>query len=76
MVTIWTSPSAAMPRMVWPSSLAARGTLRNGEGLPRLHALELELGAHEGHGADLAGNVDVMVGLYEHVQLYLERRPV
>jgi hypothetical protein len=40
------------------------------------HALEAELGSDEGHGADLAGNVDVIVGLYGHVQLYPDRLPV
>jgi len=31
------------------------------EHIARLHALEPELGAHEGHRADLAGNVDRLV---------------
>jgi len=48
----------------------------HGQYLAGLHALEAELGPDEGHGADLAGNVDVMVGLYGHVQLYPERLPV
>ena len=32
------------------------------EHIARQHALELELGAYEGHGTDLAGNVDRLVG--------------
>jgi len=32
------------------------------EHLARLHALEPELGAHEGHGADFAGDVDRLIG--------------
>ena len=46
------------------------------EHIARQHALKHEFGADEGHGADLAGNVDVIVGLYGHVQLYPERLPV
>ena len=34
----------------------------NAQDLARLHALELELGAHEGHGADLARDIDGVVG--------------
>ncbi len=34
--------------------------------LARLHALEPELGAHEGHRADLGGDVDRLVGLDCH----------
>lgn len=47
-----------------------------GQDFSGLHALKPELGPDEGHGADLAGNVDVMVDLYGHVQLYPERLPV
>ena len=33
----------------------------NTQDLARLHALELEFGAHEGHGTNFAGDVDGMV---------------
>ena len=33
----------------------------NTQDLARLHALELELGAHEGHGTNFAGDIDGMV---------------
>jgi Fur family transcriptional regulator, ferric uptake regulator len=38
----------------------------NAQDLARLHALELELGAHEGHGTNFAGDVDGMVGRDGH----------
>jgi hypothetical protein len=30
MITIWASPASSIDRMLWPSSRAARGTLRKG----------------------------------------------
>ena len=39
------------------------------QNLARIHAFELEFRSHECHRADLAGNIDVMVGLYS-VWLY------
>ena len=42
----------------------------------RLHALEPELGANEGHGTDFAGNVDRLVGAFAMRQLYPGNRPV
>jgi Fur family ferric uptake transcriptional regulator len=38
----------------------------NAQNLARPHAFELELGAHEGHGTDLAGDVYGLVGLDDH----------
>jgi hypothetical protein len=37
------------------------------QGLSRFQALQTQFGTHEGHGADLTGNVDVMVCLYRLV---------
>ena len=38
----------------------------NAQDLARAHALELELGAHEGHGTDFPGDVDGVVGADGH----------
>jgi len=47
----------------------------NAQDLARLHALELELGAHEGHGTNFAGDVDGMVGRDGHHPATIPRPP-
>jgi Fur family ferric uptake transcriptional regulator len=47
----------------------------NAQDLARLHALELELGAHEGHGTNFAGNVDGVVGRNGHHPTTIPRPP-
>ena len=45
-----------------------------GQDLAGRHALELELGANEGHGADLAGDVDRLIEVDCHVAATIPRR--
>ena len=47
----------------------------NAQDLARLHALELKLGAHEGHGTNFAGDVDGMVGRDGHRPATIPRPP-
>ena len=54
---------AGGPRHVAQGLLAAQA---HAQELARLHALEPELGADEGHGADLARDVDRLVGMDCH----------
>jgi len=49
---------ARRPRHVTQRLLAAQP---DDENFTRAHALQLELGAHEGHGTNFAGDVDGMV---------------
>lgn len=46
----------------------------NAQNLARMHAFKLELGAHEGHRTDFAGDVDGVVGVDDHAPT-IPRRP-
>jgi len=49
----------------WPNCRAVVGTLRIGswpQNLPRRKSVKCQTGAHEGHRADIAGDIEGLVG--------------